>query len=61
MQKLNVKVKGKRRNVYLEKPIDKTSWRARLYVGSNVVSGTLKTYASGMKRFFPIGKNAGLI
>lgn len=61
MQKVDMSVKGKNRRVYLEKAIDSNSWRARLYIGSSVVSGKLVQYTNGAKRFYPIGKNAGLI
>lgn len=61
MQKLDIQVKGQPRRVYLEKTLGPNSWRARVYVGSKIVSGTLKEYSNGSRRFYPMGKNAGLL
>ena len=61
MQKLELQVRGKERKVYLEKSISPTTWLARVYVGSKVVSGKLVKYSNGIKRFYPLGKHAGLI
>lgn len=58
---MQITVKGQNRKVYIEKAITLNSWRARTYVGSKVVSGTLSRNIKGHYRFTPAGVNAGLV
>lgn len=64
MEKVNVQVNGVIRKIYIEKFLSSTekcqTYRARTYVGSNVVSGTLKEYAKSRK-FIASGVNAWLV
>jgi len=61
MTKLEVTVNGVRRNVYIEQALATNKWRARVYVGSRVVSGTLTRNSVGVYRFNATGVNAGLV
>lgn len=67
MTRVEMKVKGKNRKVYLEKKVNPTvssvseQYNARTYVGSKVVSGSLMRYKSGITRFIPTGVNAKLV
>lgn len=63
MQKIQMTVRGQVRNVYVEKWLDKSKKkaRARTYVGSSVVSGTLQKCSNGTLRFTPSGVNADLV
>ena len=54
--KLRANVNGIMRNIYVE-----SSERARLYVGSRVVSGSLSQGKKGELIFTPSGKNASLV
>lgn len=62
MKKIEMTVKGVRRNVYVEAcTVVNKLWRARIYVGSKVVSGKLTRNKLGVLRFTPIGVNADLV
>lgn len=64
MTKLQMTVRGKTRNVYLEKQNDDGTWNARTYVGPRsrtTVSGLYRKYANGSQRFTPTGINADLV
>lgn len=61
MQKIDMVVRGQARRVYVEKWLDKSKARARTYVGSSVVSGTLQRYTNGSLRFTPTGVNSDLV
>jgi|LakMenE18May11ns_1017448.scaffolds.fasta_scaffold8147358_2 hypothetical protein len=61
MKRVQVTVNGKKRSVYVEKALTANSWRARTYVGSSVVSGTLWVNKLGVYRFVASGVNARLL
>lgn len=63
MKRLELKVRGTERKVYIEKAIDHRSWRARTYVGSKIVSGVLYQNKLKVYRFIPLadGVNSHLI
>lgn len=58
---IRMTVRGTKRLVHLYTPLMNGEAKAKINVGKQTVSGTVKTNKIGVRRFVPSGKNASLI